>query len=115
MALVAQLDRVLPSEGKGREFESRQVRHIKISTQVVGIFICCTRRDERSRSEFVHVSGRRRMRRSECNEDEGVYPRATSPSAHVIQFFDDIVWDEEILYEMLSNLMALYPYIILDS
>ena len=25
-ALVAQLDRVLPSEGKGREFESRQVR-----------------------------------------------------------------------------------------
>ena len=27
-ALVAQLDRVLPSEGKGREFESRQVRHL---------------------------------------------------------------------------------------
>lgn len=27
-ALVAQLDRVLPSEGKGREFESRQARHI---------------------------------------------------------------------------------------
>lgn len=27
LALVAQLDRVLPSEGKGREFESRQVRH----------------------------------------------------------------------------------------
>ncbi len=26
-ALVAQLDRVLPSEGKGREFESRQARH----------------------------------------------------------------------------------------
>ena len=27
LALVAQLDRVLPSEGKGREFESRQARH----------------------------------------------------------------------------------------
>ena len=26
LALVAQLDRVLPSEGKGREFESRQAR-----------------------------------------------------------------------------------------
>ncbi len=51
MALVAQLDRVLPSEGKGREFESRQVRHIKISTQMVGIFICCTRWDENSRSD----------------------------------------------------------------
>ena len=28
VALVAQLDRVLPSEGRGRGFESRQVRHI---------------------------------------------------------------------------------------
>ena len=27
LALVAQLDRVLPSEGKGRGFESRQARH----------------------------------------------------------------------------------------
>ena len=27
-ALVAQLDRVLPSEGRGRGFESRRVRHI---------------------------------------------------------------------------------------
>ena len=26
-ALVAQLDRVLPSEGKGRRFESYRVRH----------------------------------------------------------------------------------------
>ena len=29
-ALVAQLDRVLPSEGKGRGFESRLVRHISL-------------------------------------------------------------------------------------
>src|SRR5690606_34123043 len=27
-ALVAQLDRVLPSEGRGRGFESRRVRHL---------------------------------------------------------------------------------------
>ncbi len=27
VALVAQLDRVLPSEGRGRGFESRRVRH----------------------------------------------------------------------------------------
>ena len=38
-ALVAQLDRVLPSEGKGREFESRQVRHKKPHL-MVGFF--CT-------------------------------------------------------------------------
>lgn len=38
-ALVAQLDRVLPSEGKGREFESRQVRHIKMPTFMVGVFM----------------------------------------------------------------------------
>lgn len=35
-ALVAQLDRVLPSEGKGREFESRQARHI--NTGLPGVF-----------------------------------------------------------------------------
>ena len=28
MAPVAQLDRVLPSEGRGRAFESRRARHI---------------------------------------------------------------------------------------
>ena len=28
VALVAQLDRVLPSEGSGRGFESRRVRHL---------------------------------------------------------------------------------------
>ena len=28
VALVAQLDRVLPSEGRGRGFESRRVRHL---------------------------------------------------------------------------------------
>jgi hypothetical protein len=28
-APVAQLDRALPSEGRGREFESRRVRHQK--------------------------------------------------------------------------------------
>src|SRR4029077_2886654 len=28
-APVAQLDRALPSEGRGREFESRRVRHLK--------------------------------------------------------------------------------------
>ena len=37
-ALVAQLDRVLPSEGKGREFESRQARH---KTTHFGWFFCC--------------------------------------------------------------------------
>ena len=31
-APVAQLDRALPSEGKGREFESRRVRHFKSIT-----------------------------------------------------------------------------------
>ena len=30
-APVAQLDRVLPSEGKGRAFESRRVRHLLVS------------------------------------------------------------------------------------
>ncbi len=28
IAPVAQMDRVLPSEGRGREFESRQARHL---------------------------------------------------------------------------------------
>jgi hypothetical protein len=28
-APVAQLDRALPSEGRGREFESRRVRHVQ--------------------------------------------------------------------------------------
>ena len=31
IAPVAQLDRVLPSEGKGREFESRQARQFRFS------------------------------------------------------------------------------------
>ena len=30
LAPVAQLDRALPSEGRGREFESRRVRHARI-------------------------------------------------------------------------------------
>ena len=32
-APVAQLDRALPSEGKGREFESRRVRHLPVTAQ----------------------------------------------------------------------------------
>jgi hypothetical protein len=34
-APVAQLDRALPSEGRGREFESRRVRHIQSMTERV--------------------------------------------------------------------------------
>ncbi len=44
IAPVAQLDRVLPSEGKGREFESRQARQFRFFV----IFL----RDENARSEF---------------------------------------------------------------
>jgi hypothetical protein len=33
VAPVAQLDRVLPSEGRGRGFESRQVRHFDFSAR----------------------------------------------------------------------------------
>ena len=43
VALVAQLDRVLPSEGRGRGFESRRVRHIKKPWACArGFFICAT-------------------------------------------------------------------------
>ncbi len=35
-APVAQLDRALPSEGRGREFESRRVRHFFCSVALVG-------------------------------------------------------------------------------
>ena len=35
VAPVAQLDRVLPSEGRGRGFESRQVRHFLISGRAI--------------------------------------------------------------------------------
>ena len=95
LALVAQLDRVLPSEGKGREFESRQVRHIKISTVWVGIFICCTRWDENSRSDVRIRSRRRSMRRSEAR-GRGVLPRATSPSTNwqvnkITNFFEKYI------------------------
>lgn len=38
VALVAQLDRVLPSEGRGRGFESRRVRHLLKPRNASGVF-----------------------------------------------------------------------------
>ena len=37
LALVAQLDRVSPSEGEGRGFESRRARH-SFSAQTISLF-----------------------------------------------------------------------------
>ena len=39
LAPVAQLDRVLASEAKGRAFESRQVRHFSIAAVLVKLLI----------------------------------------------------------------------------
>ena len=38
-APVAQLDRVLVSETKGREFESRRARHISLKKALSGLFM----------------------------------------------------------------------------
>ena len=38
---VAQLDRALPSEGKGRAFESRRVRHFYLLNQQLKKFMIC--------------------------------------------------------------------------
>ena len=42
VALVAQLDRVLPSEGRGRGFESRRVRHLLLPLVPKGWHFCRT-------------------------------------------------------------------------
>ena len=62
-ASVAQLDRVLPSEGRGRGFESRQVRHInEEARQCAGFFVgvrwVCRYRTRRHDSSRPSASNR---------------------------------------------------------
>ena len=75
-APVAQLDRALPSEGRGREFESRRVRHDfnnlqgcrrtvsgpsdHIATSLVEIVLCRTPPRTSRRPRFGSAAGRRR-------------------------------------------------------
>src|ERR1700730_13393491 len=62
-APVAQLDRALPSEGRGREFESRRVRHI--FNKLESIFAFCVPAVSRRRGLAGAIMCRGRRLRGE--------------------------------------------------